>query len=135
MFRRGVVVWLAILVLANVNGALRELVLRPALGEAAGRAVSTLMLALLVLLLAWLTIRWIGPRTGKESLLLGAVWLLLTLAFEFGAGHYLFHKPWDELLGDYDLEQGRIWILVPLVTLVAPAWAAWVRRVGESRFS
>jgi hypothetical protein len=128
MVRRGVTVWLIILLLANLNGALRELLLSPALGESVGRAVSTVLLAGLVLLVAWLTIRWIGPRTAPEALLLGVTWLLLTLAFEFGAGHFLFRKSWDELLVDYDLGRGRIWILVPITTLLAPVWAARVRR-------
>jgi len=51
------------------------------------------------------------------------VWLLLTLAFEFGFGHYVFGKPWSVLLADYRLDQGRIWTLVPVITLLAP-WLA-----------
>ncbi|MBK8228497.1 MAG: hypothetical protein IPK70_15160 [Flavobacteriales bacterium] len=44
----------------------------------------------------------------------------MTLAFEFGAGHFLFKKPWSELLYDYNLAQGRIWSLLPIVTAMAP---------------
>ena len=52
------------------------------------------------------------------------MWVALTLAFEFLAGHYLFHRPWSVLLEDYDLTRGRVWIVIPLVTLLAP-WLAW----------
>jgi hypothetical protein len=51
----------------------------------------------------------------------GAVWALLTLAFEFGVGHYLLNRPWSVLLADYDLRAGRIWVLVPIAMAVAPA--------------
>jgi hypothetical protein len=131
MLPRAMVVWFGILLLANVNGALRELLLRPALGDTVARAISTVLLASLVALLAWSTIRWIGPRTTAGAILVGVLWLVLTLAFEFGAGHYLFHKAWAELLADYDLRQGRIWVLVLLVTVGAPLWAARTRGLLE----
>ncbi len=39
---------------------------------------------------------------------------------EFGAGRYGLDKSWRELLADYDLTRGRIWIAVLIVTLFAP---------------
>jgi hypothetical protein len=48
----------------------------------------------------------------------------LTLGFEFLIGHYVMHKPWAELLADYDVSSGRIWIAVLVTTLLAPLWAA-----------
>jgi hypothetical protein len=130
---RALAIWLGILVLANVNGAIRELVLRPTLGDAMARALSTLLLSAVVILLTWLTIRWIDPPSRAAATLVGVAWLLLTLTFEFGAGHYLFHKPWAELLADYDIRRGRIWVLALLVTLAAPVWAASARGLLEFR--
>jgi hypothetical protein len=57
------------------------------------------------------------------------LWLGLTLAFEFLAGHYLFRQSWDRLLADYNVARGRIWPLVLVVTAAAPFWAARARRV------
>jgi len=48
------------------------------------------------------------------------MWLAMTLAFEFGAGHYLFHTPWAALIADYNILRGRLWILVLAATLTAP---------------
>ena len=126
MLFRASLVWLAILVLAVGNGALRDGVISPRIGEGPGRAVSTVILAGLVLLVARLTIRWIRPFTSGDAWRIGLLWVGLTLAFEFLAGRYLFGNPWEKILSDYDLTRGRIWLLVPLVTLVAPAWA-WRR--------
>ncbi|HUR95119.1 MAG TPA: hypothetical protein VMY76_11080 [Gemmatimonadales bacterium] len=127
MYLRAVAVWCGILVLASVNGAIRDLGLTPVLGDTAARALSTVVLAALVLLVAWATIGWIGPGDRRQARRIGLLWLALTLAFELLAGHYGFGKPWAELLADYDLSRGRIWILALLVTLGAPMWAAWRR--------
>jgi hypothetical protein len=120
-----------LLVVASANGALRQAVLIPALGETAGRAISTVVLALLIALLTWATIRWIGPRSATQAWSIGGMWVGLTLAFEFLAGHYLFGTPWPILLEDYNLMRGRIWVLVLIVTAVSPRACAGLRGLLE----
>ena len=124
MILRALAVWCLLLLLAVLNGGVRDTWLSPRLGDTIGRALSTVLLSLLILLATWLTIRWIGPRTQGQALAVGALWVLLTLVFEFGFGHYGFGKSWDELLADYDLGRGRVWVLVLLVTFIAPLWTA-----------
>jgi hypothetical protein len=94
------------------------------MGDTVGRALSTLVLSGLILLATWVTIGWIRPASPAAALRVGAFWLLLTLAFEFGVGHYGFRKPWTELLADYDVRRGRIWVVVLVATLLAPWWTA-----------
>jgi hypothetical protein len=120
MLLRATLIWLGILVLASGNGAVRDLVLAPRLGDPLARAISTLVLCGLILLVTWRSIRWIGPRSRRDALIVGLLWLVLTLAFEFLAGHYLFGKTWATLLEDYDLSRGRIWLLALLTTFAAP---------------
>src|SRR5512134_350367 len=105
---------------AIVNGALREGVLVPRMGENAAKRASTLLLTAAILALTWLLIGWIAPDSAGAALLIGGVWLLLTLGFEFLAGHYLFKDSWSDLLEEYDVLSGRIWIIIPIITLVAP---------------
>jgi hypothetical protein len=124
---RATVIWFAILVLASLNGAVRDLVMAPRIGDTIGRAISTVVLCALIILVTWLSIRWIGPGDARQALEIGAFWLVLTLLFEFGAGHYLSHKPWAEVLADYNVLRGRIWVLVPFVTFCAPLWAGHAR--------
>jgi hypothetical protein len=59
---------------------------------------------------------------------LGVLWVGLTLAFEFLAGHFLFRVPWSRLAADYNVARGRIWMLVLVATLVAPTLALYLRR-------
>ena len=86
---RALVIWVVLLGIASANGAFREALIIPRVGDLGGRAISTVSLCVLVLLLSWLTIRWIYPRSSREAWTIGGVWLALTLAFEFVAGHYL----------------------------------------------
>jgi hypothetical protein len=121
---RALAVWFGILVLANLNGAARQVLLIPRLGDTAGRVVSTLILSGGVVVLTWLTIPWIGPGSTGDAIRIGVLWLGLTLAFEFLVGHYVFGNPWSVLLADYDVSRGRIWIVVLVLTLLAPLWTA-----------
>ena len=85
------------------------------------------MLSVAILLLAWFTMRWIGPSSAVDAWAIGGVWVALTLAFEFLAGHYLFGNPWSQLLADYDVAHGRIWPLVLMTTALAPRIVASAR--------
>lgn len=128
MLGRAALAWLGILLLAIINGALRQGVLIPRFGEQIGHILSTLLLSALVIAAAWVLVPWIGPPTSRDAWIVGLLWLVLTLAFEFLGGHYLFNAPWERLLVDYNLAQGRIWVLVLICTLVAPALVHGLRR-------
>jgi hypothetical protein len=130
---RAIAVWAFLLMLAVLNGGVRDTWLSPWLGDTLGRALSTVLLCALIILATWWTIGWIRPVTTRKALSVGVLWLALTLAFEFGVGHYGFGKAWSELLADYDLRHGRIWVAVLVVTLLAPLWTVRVRHRGSHR--
>lgn len=120
--------WLAILVLAVANGALREAVLIPRLGNAPGLIVSGVFLAGLALLVAYLGLPWLGAH-GRQLILVGLEWLVGTLAFEFSFG-LLRGKPLGEVLAAYTFKGGNIWPLVLLAIALAPWFAGKFRGVA-----
>ena len=120
---RAVVIWFALLAAAVLNGTFRVAVLIPRYGEGIGHVISTLLLCVLIALLSWAAIGWVHPATAAQAAAVGVLWLALTLAFEFGFGHFAAHKTWAELLADYNILEGRIWPLVLLTTTAAP-WLA-----------
>lgn len=122
MILRATLVWLLLVAVAIGNGTFRESVFTPRWGPAVAHVLSSLTLTTLIVLVAWLSIGWIAPATPGAALRVGGWWLLLTVAFEFGFGRWR-GKGWDELLADYDLSRGRIWLLVLVATLLAP-WIA-----------
>jgi hypothetical protein len=131
MLRRSLVVWLAILILAVLNGSARNAFLTPQVGEHAAHIVSTVMLCALITLLAWRTIRWVGPSARTDAVVIGALWVALTLSFEFLAGYYLFGSSWERLLADYNVLRGRVWPLVPLTAFFAPVCAYHCRVAAQ----
>lgn len=129
MILRSVLAWCVLMVVAILNGTVRVALLNPRLGERTGHIISTLMLTGLIFVLALVLVPWVGPTSSGEALAVGGLWLLLTLTFEFGFGHCVAHKPWGELLADYNIAAGRIWVLVLLATFLAPLVAARLRRM------
>lgn len=124
---RAFLAWLLILVLAIVNGAFRQALLLPRLGEKVAHVISTLLLSLMVLFASWLLIPWVRPAGMGDAWLIGASWVILTVGFEFLAGHYVFGTPWERLLGDYNVADGRIWILVLVAVLLGPVLVVSLR--------
>ena len=123
MTGRAVAIWAGLLVIAVANGALRDVLIVPRLGPQAGHVISTLVLSAVIVVVAFVSIRWIAPPDRAGALRVGGLWMVLTLAFELLAGHWLFGKSWSDLFADYNLAAGRVWILVLVATLLAPAWA------------
>ncbi len=124
MLLRAALIWLILVLLAIANGVVRTVLITPYLGEHAGHVVSTVTLCALIFLVSLFSIRWIGPKRSRDVFVVGTLWVLLTVAFEFLAGHYLFGNPWEKLLADYNVLSGRVWVLVLVTTFVSPPLTA-----------
>jgi len=125
MLLRALAIWFGLLVAAVANGTVRELWLTPTFGGAVAHLISALVLAAIVAVVAWLTIAWVQPHSANEALLIGDEWVLLTIAFEFLAGYYLFGTSWKALLAQYDVARGQPWMLVLITMFLAPLVAAF----------
>lgn len=135
MLRRALVIWLLLMVVAVANGAFRAGVLVPAYGDETAHHISVLMLCAIIALITRKSLSWMSPATARQASMIGGFWLALTVGFEFLAGHFLFGAPWPRLLADYNVLDGRIWMLVLLVTLLAPVWAFRARGDPRARTS
>ena len=98
MLFRALAIWCGLLIAAFFNGALREMWLMPVFGDPVAHLVSAAILSAIVVAVAWAAIVWLHPHSANEALLIGDEWVLLTIAFEFLAGYYLFGTPWQRLL-------------------------------------
>ena len=117
---RAIGVWCLLLIAAILNGIFRQAVLLPSMGEQSGRFVSTLLLSGVIFGIGRLAAGFLNFVSSREAWTVGALWLGLTLVFEFLAGHFVFGSPWSKLLEDYNLAEGRIWILVLITTALTP---------------
>jgi TRAP-type mannitol/chloroaromatic compound transport system permease small subunit len=124
MILRALAVWGILLICAIANGGVRTALITPKFGEHIGHIISTLILCIIIFAVTRVMIRWIKPNISINAILIGTLWVSLTVAFEFLAGHYLFGTSWEKIIADYNIARGRIWILVLVTTLISPVLAA-----------
>ena len=121
--RRWLPAWLGLAALGVANGIIREVVYADSVGDHAAHQLSTFtLIAMIGGYTWWLQRRW--PLTSTEDAVrIGALWVVMTVAFELGFGHYVDGASWSALLTDYDLTRGNLWILVLVTIAAAPALA------------
>jgi len=131
MLWKSVAVWCLLVVVAILNGGAREKWITPRAGEHAANAISCLTGSTAIFIVTLALIGWIGPTSARDAVTVGALWLLMTVAFEFGFGRYVMGKPWSALLADYNILKGRLWPLVLITTTLAPVAAARLRALFD----
>jgi hypothetical protein len=129
LFAKATIVWLMFAVIAIMAGAMRVTLLVPWLGEQTAHVVGTIFGSALIFSACLATIHWLRLESNREAWMVGILWLLVTVCFEFLFGHYVMNHTWTKLLADYDIFRGRIWILVLFLQLVSPALASKIRGI------
>ena len=95
------------------------------MGGFRARQLSTVTATIIIFTITWFTMRWLraatsmpgepsggGIRRGSSlstatCLAVGAIWVVLTLIFEFSLGQ-AFGMTWPRMLEDYDLTRGGL---------------------------
>lgn len=114
------IAWAPMVGLAIVNGFFREWVLSEKMAELHAHQASTVSAFILFGIYIWLVIRLWRPESGRQALVIGFMWLVLTVAFEFLFGHYVAGHSWSRLLHDYNILAGRVWIFILIWVTLAP---------------
>jgi hypothetical protein len=112
--------WIPMLLIAIGNGALRQAVFAKKMPELRAHQLSTLTGAVLIGAFIWLLLHVWPPTSGQQAVTVGLVWLLLTVAFEFFMGLALLKQPLVQVLADYNLLAGRLWVLFLAWLTLAP---------------
>ena len=113
------VAWFPMLLLAILNGTLRDLGYKKYLGDLSAHQLSTITLIILFAFYISYVIHHYPPPTSAQAAFVGVLWVALTLCFEFGFGKVRGNSA-SSLLADYNIIKGRIWILIPIWVLIAP---------------
>lgn len=127
---RASAAWLLLISAESLHGTLRELLLRPLVGDLRARQLALLTGSVIVVGVACGVTRWIRAETSRARWLVGLLWVALTLSFEVGLGRFALGYSWDRLLQDYDVTRGGWLWLGMIVLLVSPHIAARVRPSG-----
>ena len=120
MLWKYALLWFGLAAIAVINGAIRNSLYRKAAGELKAHQISTVSLLILIGIYTWAFTRFWELDSVGQAWLVGAIWLGITIIFEFVFGHYVVKKAWSTLFHDYNILKGRIWLLVPVWTFFAP---------------
>ncbi|MEQ1763556.1 MAG: hypothetical protein ABL984_10470, partial [Pyrinomonadaceae bacterium] len=113
-------VWVVIIIAETAHGMLRQLLLEPLIGDFRARQVSVFFGSLLILAIAFIFVRWLKGNSVFDFVLIGILWVALTVSFEIILGRFLMNLSWERIVSDYNLAAGGLLPLGLLVMLAAP---------------
>ena len=125
---RALVVWLVIIAVETAHGILRTLLLVPMMGDFPARQISVFTGSLLIFGVTLFLIKRIAARTRLQLLIVGTIWVLLTILFEITLGRLVLNLSWDRITEDYDITRGGFLGFGLLFMAVSPLLAATFRR-------
>ncbi|MBU7020713.1 MAG: hypothetical protein HXS41_06615 [Theionarchaea archaeon] len=114
-------IWVVLVFVAIVNGTIRDQVYGPSMEELHAHQVSTLTGIIFSVLVMYVFLKLTRAHyTDSDLVMVGIMWLCLTVAFEFAFGHFVIGHTLSRLLADYNILKGRIWIVMLLTILLGP---------------
>ncbi|MGQ9871422.1 hypothetical protein [Leptodesmis sp.] len=108
MIWRYILAWLPMVAIAILNGILREQTYGKTLSESRAHQLSTITGIVLLGTYIWIVTSLLGFKSFIQAVIVGCLWLGLTIAFEFLFGHFVVKHSWTDLLADYNLLAGRL---------------------------
>ena len=115
-----VLAWIPMVFIAIGNGLFREKFFASRMTELQAHQASTISILILFSIYIWILLALVKPESAKQAMMIGLLWLGLTVIFEFLFGHYVAGHSWQKLFNDYNIFQGRVWIVVLLWITAGP---------------
>lgn len=112
--------WFPMVVIAIINGTIRQLFYTNFFNELHSHQLSVLSGISLFTVYIWIITGIWKIESSNQAIFIGLMWLGMTIIFEFLFGHYVMGNSWEELFADYNLLNGRLWVIVLLWTAVSP---------------
>ena len=112
--------WIPMVFIAIGNGLFREKFFASRMTELQAHQASTISILILFSIYIWILLALVKPESAKQAMMIGLLWLGLTVIFEFLFGHYVAGHSWQKLFNDYNIFQGRVWIVVLLWITAGP---------------
>jgi hypothetical protein len=119
-YLKSIGIWFILAVSAIVVATFRVGVLLPQFGEQTAHQLGTILYLIVQFIIIYLFNRRMRIKDVKTLLGIGFFWVAITIIFEFVFGHFVMGQPWQKLFADYNLFNGRLWVLVLLNNLAAP---------------
>ena len=120
LYLKSLGIWFTLAVSAIVVAIFRNDILLPQLGEQTAHQIGTVLYLIVQFIVIFIFITKLKIKEIKTLLSIGLFWFVLTIIFEFVFGHYVVDHPWQKLFADYNIFNGRLWVLVLINNLAAP---------------
>lgn len=127
LFLKSLVIWFIIAIFAVINGVMRESIFVPYLGQNIALPLSGITLCVIIFAVTYLSFKLFENNNSKTYLLIGVLWVSMTLAFEIIFGHFVRERSWSDLLQVLNIMKGDLFIIVLLMSLFAPILVAKVK--------
>ena len=91
--------WFILMLIAILNGSLRTFGYGRFMPEIRAHQLSTLI-GIILIGFAICILNFIWPiQSAKQAILIGLIWLGMTIVFEFIFGHFVMKNPWKKNRG------------------------------------
>lgn len=117
---RHLLYWFVLMAIGVANGILRGATYGTLMPDLAAHQLSTVTGIIFTGLAVWLLWIYRPLESARKAWIVGGVWFLLTILFEFGFGHFIVGHSWQHLLADYNILEGRVWALFLAWILIMP---------------
>lgn len=121
MMTRYILFWFILMIIGILNGILREMTYGPFLSDLTAHQLSTVTGILFTGLCTWFLWKRRPLESTRQAWIVGTLWFLLTIGFEFGFGHFVMGHPWERLFADYNILNGRVWSIFLVWIWIMPA--------------
>lgn len=128
---RAFAVWLIIIAVETAHGVLRALLLVPIVGDFSARQLSVFTGSLLIFIVTLLLIKWIDAKSALQLIMVGALWVILTILFEVMLGRLVLDLSWDRITEDYDITRGGLLGFGLMFMLVSPLLSKVLTRAQQ----
>lgn len=120
LYIKSLGIWFLLTVSAIIVATFRVGVLLPPFGEQTAHQLGTILFLIIQFVIIYFFIKKMKIKETKTLLGIGIFWVVITIIFEFVFGHYVMGHSWQKLFADYNLLNGRLWVLVLLNNIAAP---------------
>lgn len=121
MLRKIFLTWVLFIPIAIANGVLRETTYKYLVGDLAAHQIGTMIIVSAFVVWVYILRKDDFKLLGDSKLFaIGLSWVVMTILFEFGFGHFIDGISWEKLVADYNIFQGRVWSLMLLGQLFTP---------------
>jgi hypothetical protein len=120
MILKALVIWIGIASAETLHGILRVKLLNPCLGDRVARRVAVFTGSAIILAIGWFSVPWVAPASLNDSVIVGALWLVLMLCYEIGLARFVFGMPYSRILADFDIRKGNLLGVGMLILFATP---------------